>query len=635
MQKFNFFLFLLFNILFIFGCFEKSNNIQQFLLTNDNVHQYIDEQKKIIINDEENVSALYNLARSYFFIKKFELAEKYGRKALRYDPFNAIYYELLGSIAFALERYGDAITEFGISIRISPELISVYLKLAATYEKIGDDGRAISALEQAIQIDRLYVDALYQLAKIYLRQRELDGSIRTLETLLKIEPSNKNAMLMRVQTYALQGSYYYAQTLAEEMLTKFPNFAPIRRELLRIQFAQQQWSEVQSLLEDLRSKDSISSEDKLIEAYLYLYQKKAVKARILFEEILEKEPKNLDAIMGLAIQFLRKGFLNDSLKWLTRGLEINSSLGRAHYLRSSILFRQGDYLQGDLAISRALELDPANPSYQLLFLRRQLMKGELSVVEKQLKIIQEKHPLNIDAIQLQADLYISVGNSKEAEKLLRQAILVKDSPSIHFSLARVLYQQRKYYSVLEVTNGLLEVLSGNWEVVYIHALTLSRIGEYGKALEICKPYLKRKESQGFAHRLVGDLLRYENKEKEAQKIFRNGIVQFPENFFLVDGLSSSLIITQDWEQVVELLETTLEQNQRLIGNPTMHLLFLNRLVVAYQRTKKQVKKIEILRKFHQKNDPLASTKLYSLQEQLLFPISLPSLDKEFSLSLVP
>ena len=41
-------------------------------------------------------------------------------------------------------------------------------------------------MEQAIQIDRLYVEALYQLARIYLRQRELEGSIRTLETLLKL-----------------------------------------------------------------------------------------------------------------------------------------------------------------------------------------------------------------------------------------------------------------------------------------------------------------------------------------------------------------------------------------------------------------------------------------------------------------
>jgi len=631
-----FFLSFFFLIIFIFfGCSEKSKNIQQFLITDENVKEYINEQKNIINSDEENVVAHYNLARSYFFMKSYQLAEKHARRAVRYDPFNAIFYELLGSIAFELKRYGDAITEFAIAIRISPELISVYLKLAATYEKIGDDGRAISSLEQAIQIDRLYVEALYHLARIYLRQRELDGSIRTLDTLLNLEPKNKEALLMRVQTYSLQGSYYYAQTLAKEMLTEFPNFAPIRRELLRIQFAQQQWIEAQSMLEDLRAKEPLSSEDKLIEAYLNLYQKKEQRARTLFEEILEKEPKNVDAIMGLAVQLLRKGFLDDSLIWLTRGLEINSSLARAHYLRSSILFRQGDYLQGDLAISRALELDPANPAYQLLFLRRQLMKGELSIVEKQLKLIQEKHPLNTEALQLQADFYISIGNPKEAEKLLRQAILVNDSPSINFSLARVLYKQSKYNSVLEVTTGLLEALSGNWEVVYIHALTLSRVGKFEEALTISKPYLERKESQGYAHRLVGDLLRYNNKEQEAQKILQAGLVQFPGNLFLVDGLSASLVITQDWKQLIDLLETTLEQNQRLLGNPPMHLLFLNRLVVAYQRENKKKKKLEVLRKFHQKNDPLTASKLHSLEEQLLFPISLPSLDKELSSSLIP
>ena len=127
----------------------------------------------------------------------------------------------------------------------------------------------------------------------------------------------------------------------------------------------------------LRKKNSLSPEDQLIEAYLLLHQKQEEEASLRFKEILEKQPKNVDAIMGLAVQLLRRGFLDDSLTWLTRGLEINPSLARAHYLRSSILFRQGDYLQGDLAIGRALEIDSANPSFQLLFLRRQLMKGKL------------------------------------------------------------------------------------------------------------------------------------------------------------------------------------------------------------------------------------------------------------------
>ena len=243
------------------------------------------------------------------------------------------------------------------------------------------------------------------------------------------------------------------------MTNQFPDYLPIRRELLRIQFAQQQWPEAQAMLIQLRKKNSLSPEDQLIEAYLLLHQEQEEEARLRFKAILEKQPKNVDAIMGLAVQLLRRGFLDDSLIWLTRGLEINPSLARAHYLRSSILFRQGDYLQGDMAIGRALELDPANPSYQLLLLRRQLMKGELAIVEKQLKRIQEKHPLNTEALQLQADLHKSRGNSAEAEKLLRQAILVHDSPSIHFSLARVLYQQGKYRSVLEVTTPLMEAVS--------------------------------------------------------------------------------------------------------------------------------------------------------------------------------
>ena len=166
-------------------------------------------------------------------------------------------------------------------------------------------------------------------------------------------------------------------------------------------------------------------------------------------------------------------------------------------------------------------------------------------------------------------------------------------------------------------------------------MTLNRLGSFENALKISQPYLERKESQGYAHRLVGDLLRYKGNEEEAQKILRSGLVQFPENLFLVDGLSASLVMTEDWEKVIDLLETTLEQSQKLLGNPPMQLLFLNRLVVAFQRTNNPEKKLEILRKFHQKNDPLTAAQLHSLEEQLLFPISLPSLEKELSSSLVP
>ncbi|GIT63389.1 MAG: hypothetical protein Ct9H300mP21_09350 [Pseudomonadota bacterium] len=101
------------------------------------------------------------------------------------------------------------------------------------------------------------------------------------------------------------------------MLVRFPDYLPVRRELLRIQFAQQQWPEAQALLIQLRTKNSLSLEEQLIEAYLLLHQEQEKEARKRFKAILEKQPKNVDAIMGLAVQLLRRGFLDDSLTWLT------------------------------------------------------------------------------------------------------------------------------------------------------------------------------------------------------------------------------------------------------------------------------------------------------------------------------
>ncbi|GIT02852.1 MAG: hypothetical protein CM1200mP28_01110 [Deltaproteobacteria bacterium] len=115
--------------------------------------------------------------------------------------------------------------------------------------------------------------------------------MRTLETLLKLEPQNKQAMLMRIQTYSLQGSYYYAQTLAEEMLNQFPDYAPVRQELLRIKFAQQQWPEAQAMLAQLKAKNTLSPEDQLIEAYLLIHQNRRMKPVSALNLFLKITPK--------------------------------------------------------------------------------------------------------------------------------------------------------------------------------------------------------------------------------------------------------------------------------------------------------------------------------------------------------
>ena len=195
------------------GGLSESRQIPR--LTQENVNSFIVEQKKIIRENEDDAEAHFGLSRGYLLKKEYESAEQHARIATRIDPLNPAYYEQLGTALYALQRYSDALTELGTATDLDPERVSAYLLLARVYEQIGDTSRAIAVLEEILQRDRYYVEALFFLARLQLRQHEYDSAIRVLDELIRLEPSNREALLLRIQAYSTQGSFYYARTLIE------------------------------------------------------------------------------------------------------------------------------------------------------------------------------------------------------------------------------------------------------------------------------------------------------------------------------------------------------------------------------------------------------------------------------------
>jgi tetratricopeptide (TPR) repeat protein len=289
----------------------------------------------------------------------------------------------------------------------------------------------------------------------------------------------------------------------------------------------------------------------------------------------------------------------------------------------------GDYLQGDLALQRAIENDPQEPTFLLLSLRRRLMKGEFDAVEQSLRRLQEKYPLKLEVLQLRASLETARGDYETAEQLLRQARVTHKSPLVDFSLARIYYLQRKYRSVLSLTTPLLDQLSGSWEVVYLHTLSLASKKSWKDALEISKPYLNNPESRGFAHRLVGDLYLYQGNESEAQKIYQQGLENHPDHLFLIEALSASMMVNELWEENQELLVNTLEKNEGLQSNPALHLVLLDRLALTLQQLGKKEEMRLVMREYHLRNDPMLVNQMFSMEEQLLFLIALSTVGPEW------
>ena len=229
--------------------------------------------------------AHHALSRAYLMKGDADLAERHARKASRMDPLNADYYEQLGNSVFMLKRYSEAITELGTAVEIDPERVSAYLTLARTYEQIGDTTRAIAVLEETLHRDRYYTEALYFLARLHLRQHEYDNAIRVLDELIRLEPGNPEALLLRIQAYSTQGSFYYARTLVEEMIREWPDYRPLRYELLYILFSQHQWDEARGLIGKLEKQGEENEEMNIMQQNL---EERLMKLEKLQKKILEK-----------------------------------------------------------------------------------------------------------------------------------------------------------------------------------------------------------------------------------------------------------------------------------------------------------------------------------------------------------
>ncbi|MGK5092757.1 tetratricopeptide repeat protein [Deltaproteobacteria bacterium TL4] len=615
--------FLVITIIFTgFGCSGGSTEQAGLILENTNLSEYILAQEKNLRSNPNDPVVHFQLAAAYYKEKSYAKAETHIRIANQLSPLRPAYFELLGDISFQQQRYGDALNAFSSAIRISPELLSVYLKLALTYEKIGEAESAIASLDEVLQKEPRYVEALYHLARISLNRRAFENALQSINRVLVLEPDNQEAALLQIRIYTEQGSYFHAKTLAQDLINAAPERPQARRELIRVLFVQHQWTDAVEQIMLLEKQNQLRVEEQLIHAHILLERKESDKANQLLLQIIEKDALNINAMNELAMLHLQADEMEQAMLWLSRGLEVNSKNPEAYYLQATIFYKQNNFLEGDLALNRALEQDSFNLAFQLLSLRRQLMKGDIVYVEQQVQQLLAKDPLNMEVRRLEADLYVIQEKYLKAESLLRQLLVLSDSDLVQFSLARVLYLQGDYNKVLSLTEKLRQKYPSSWESYYLHTMTLNRLGRFQKETAESKVFLEKKEGQGYIHRLIGDMYRYQNNEEEAQKVYRQGLERFPDHLELIDALSLLYIRQNKWEEARELLESVIGMEHSLKS------IFLNRLIIIFQQLSNPEKALYYLKQFNYKNDPIFKAQRSVSENRLLFPISSPSLGYE-------
>lgn len=414
--------------------------------------------------------------------------------------------------------------------QIEEDLSSAYYYLESRiHMKNLDYDKAMDSLEKARAKDPGSFILTRDLIRLHLRKNEEDKALALAEDLVKVSPENVNALLMLVQlkkddigekelvdvlnrileldpknkeTFLRLGRIYIdnkndeeALALFKKMVERFPDYyvawfylGQVYMNLKEYDQAREQFMEAIELEPDL-----VEPRFQLIKIY-GVSKKQADRKKIIsmYNEILEIEPENHRALLGLALHYYKNGRKKEGtkrFKALGEDVETDSRLVMVafdEYISQKrnddavIVFSQ--MLKADpenstlnfftgmayeavekyrKAIFHYLKIGPEHAQYKKTILSIAFLYKELGEERTAVTFLEDKHkqfPKDIDIITYLSSFYERAGDFEKAISILEKAL--DDAPentSLMFKLGAVQDKAGLREACLETMKKIIEI----------------------------------------------------------------------------------------------------------------------------------------------------------------------------------
>lgn len=192
-------------------------------------------------------------------------------------------------------------------------------------------------------------------------------------------------------------------------------------------------------------------------------------------EILDRDPKNDEAITVLADSSATPADLSDTLQRLEK-LEAQAA-GRAawHLAMAGISLRKADLPAAEVSLGKALSLEPQSSQVQVAWAMIYWLKKDLEKADQFFKMAADLAPLNAAVCLRRAEFKLNTGSPKEGREILEQfAAKVPDSTPVLLYLARLDFDGQKYPECAKIIGGILARDPGNYQARVLHS-SLTRV----------------------------------------------------------------------------------------------------------------------------------------------------------------
>ena len=373
--------------------------------------------QEVIALQPDTLAHRFRLAQLYLFNKDVGAAEKVMRDAVAHAPDNVDgQLALLGLLAS--HRSFDVADRQAKSLRADrADDLKLQIGIGEFYELQGRPAAATEVYRNVVERDDAGprgLEARNRIAAIELRAGNRDQATKLVGEVLKENPADADALVMRANLALAAGDTNAAITDLRAVLRDQPNSIPIQRGLAR---AYQQAGDLRLAEETLRSSVKANPGDvgvRLDLAQFLLQQGKTADAAPVLEQLVKAEPGNVAALEGLYRVQVATNDMAAALKTAQaiQALQPNRPLG--YFGEGAVAAGQQRTADARTAFEKAASLDPS-------LLEPVAALAQLDVLEKQpqraLARIDEylaRHPKNAAAHSMKGELLLGMNRPGEA-----------------------------------------------------------------------------------------------------------------------------------------------------------------------------------------------------------------------------
>ncbi|HEX2868824.1 MAG TPA: tetratricopeptide repeat protein [Ignavibacteriales bacterium] len=418
----------------------------------------------------------YALAKDYLLTNKLFLALSHINSAIKLDSTNVDYYNVLAEVYTNGHQVDSAASAYQKIIKLDSTNVAAFYNLANIYQQ-SKPHEALSIYQKLLTITGPEWSVLARVAELYERMGNEDESVKTIEQLLRLDPSNVEVRKLLIESYIKQAKYDKALKSISELEEKLP--------------------------EDLSLRE--------MKAQIYLQQDDFQKALDEYNVILESPKVPMESKIKIGSIFLDQAMRDSTLLPMTR------------------------------QVFEKLDKDTTNWQVKMVLGEIDLREKKDSAAISQFKEVTELAKWNADAWTRLGGLYFDNKKYEEAAKVLKEAVVnFPDNFPINLILGLSLSQMNNYSEARPYLQKAVYLNPKDLTALSAYGYTLNQLKEPDEAVRYIKEALKIDSSNVDLIGTLGLIYNSQKKWPECDSAYSKALSLDSNNVLILNNYAYSL-----------------------------------------------------------------------------------------------